>query len=420
MSTKSSYTTVPLGTLAEFRNGVNYNKDNFGRGIKVINVKDFQDHTVTDFDGLDEINPHGIVREESLLKDDDIIFVRSNGNRELIGRSLYVRGVHEAVTHSAFTIIARFTSESALPRYYAYVVRTPLIRQALSAHGGGTNISNLNQSILSDLLVPFPPLSIQRKVVDILSAYDDLIENNTRRIKILQEMAQMLHREWFVHFRFPGHEHVRLVDSPLGPVPEAWEIGSFTEFVDIFSGGTPRTSTPEYWNGDIPWFTPRDLAGQFFVTDTERKITALGLSKCNSKLYPVGTVFITARGTVGNCVINSVPMAMSQTNYALRGKGLPQEFVYLMTLNLVDVLRQSATGAVFDTIVLDTFRMQMVIRPPTDLLSRFAAVVQPIFDLLLKLQQKNSNLLCTRDLLLPGMIAGNVEATDIPSTKLKL
>ncbi|OEU42993.1 hypothetical protein BGV40_06390 [Methanosarcina sp. Ant1] len=97
---------VPLGTLAEFRNGINYSKDNFGKGVKVINVKDFQDLSLAPFKDLDEINPEGVVKEESFLHEGDIIFVRSNGNRQLIGRSLFVNNPPEKVTHSAFTIEA--------------------------------------------------------------------------------------------------------------------------------------------------------------------------------------------------------------------------------------------------------------------------------------------------------------------------
>ncbi len=119
--------TVTLGTLAEFRNGINYNKNNFGYGIKVINVKDFQDHNIASFEDLDEVNPTGVIKEKDLLKNGDIIFVRSNGNRELIGRSLFIQGIQKPVTHSAFTIKLRFTSNLVLSRFYAYLFRTSFV-----------------------------------------------------------------------------------------------------------------------------------------------------------------------------------------------------------------------------------------------------------------------------------------------------
>ena len=153
-----NWQTVPLGTLADFRNGINYTKKNFGKGIKVINVRNFQDYSYATFSDLDEVNLAKVIKQEDLLKKNDIIFVRSNGNRQLIGRSLFISDIKEQVVHSAFTIKVRFNSNKVIPRFYAYLLRTTLIRETLSAHGNGTNISNLNQQILSNIQVPLPPL----------------------------------------------------------------------------------------------------------------------------------------------------------------------------------------------------------------------------------------------------------------------
>lgn len=127
------------------------------------------------------------------------------------------------------------------PKFYAYCFRTPTIRKGLTAYGGGTNISNLNQDILGTLEVPFPPLPVQRWIAGILSAYDDLIENNLRRMKILEQMAQAIYREWFVEFRFPCHEKVKMVNSPLGKIPERWEVVHLGEVADVQWGDTSTT-----------------------------------------------------------------------------------------------------------------------------------------------------------------------------------
>ena len=124
MSQGAKWETVNLGKLADFRNGINYTKDNFGKKIKVINVRDFQDYSIATFEGLDEVDPTGIIKQEDLLKRNDIIFVRSNGNRELIGRSLFIYEIKEQVTHSAFTRKLKLKSEKVLPRYYAYLFRS--------------------------------------------------------------------------------------------------------------------------------------------------------------------------------------------------------------------------------------------------------------------------------------------------------
>src|SRR6516162_5442257 len=215
IESKAKWRAELLGEPAEFRNGVNYDKRNFGKGIKVVGVKDFQDYSKPRYSELEQINPEGIVTERNILRDGDIVFVRSNGNRALIGRSLYIEAPKERITHSAFTIRLRFTSRDVLPQFYAHLFRTRLIREQLMAFGGGTNISNLNQDILNRLEVPLPPLPLQRRIAAILSAYDDLIENNLRRIRILEEIARAIYREWFVYFRFPGHENVPRVESLL-------------------------------------------------------------------------------------------------------------------------------------------------------------------------------------------------------------
>jgi type I restriction enzyme S subunit len=221
-------------------------------------------------------------------------------------------------------------------------------------------------------------------------------------------MARALYREWFVHFRYPGHESVPRVDSPLGPIPQGWEVKPFTEIADVLSGGTPKTDIAEYWNGEIPFFTPRDTTDNFYVLDTDKHVTELGLSKCASELYTPDTVFITARGTVGKVALPSVPMAMNQSCYALRGKsGVPQRFLFLMTLQQVDYLKTNTGGATFDTIVVDTFRRMEVVKPARDIIARFATKTDAIFEQVNALQRQIQNLRQTRDLLLPRLLSGS-------------
>ncbi|MBA2677858.1 MAG: restriction endonuclease subunit S [Ktedonobacteraceae bacterium] len=260
--------------------------------------------------------------------------------------------------------------------------------------------------------VHVPPLPVQHKIADILSAYDDLIENNTRRIAILEEMARMLYQEWFVKFHFPGYEQVKLVDSTLGMIPEGWDVVKFVDVADVLSGGTPKTSNPEYWNGNIPFFSPRDAPGSLYVIETEKYITESGLKTCSSRLYPKDTIFITARGTVGKVVLNAVDMAMNQSCYALVGKeDISQFFVFLHIENYIRYLKQTANGAVFDTIIVDTFKNLQVVKPSLSVIEQFSITVSPLFEQVLNLLKKNANLRRTRDLLLPKLISGEIDVS---------
>jgi type I restriction enzyme S subunit len=278
-----------------------------------------------------------------------------------------------------------------------------------------TGLSNFNfESFLDDFTIPLPPLPIQRRIADILSAYDDLIENNQRRIAILESMARGLYREWFVHYRYPGHEDVPLVDSPLGPIPQGWEVRKFTELADVLSGGTPKTDVQSYWNGEIPFFTPRDAPDSFYALQTEKHITEIGLSKCSSELYPPETVFITARGTVGKIALPSVPMAMNQSCYALRGmNGISQHFLFLLTLQQVEYLKTNVGGATFDTIVVDTFRRMQVIVPQLEIINKFTENVLSVFEQMKILHRQNQNLRRTRDLLLPRLLSGQIAVGEV-------
>jgi type I restriction enzyme S subunit len=195
--------------------------------------------------------------------------------------------------------------------FLAYVLQSPPVQGRFKGMGFGATVDHVRVGDAESLPVPCPPLGVQRSIGSTLSAYDDLIENNRRRIQLLEQAARLLYKEWFVHLRFPGHEHVKI----KGGVPDGWEKKTAFEVMEVLSGGTPRTTIPAYWNGDIPFFTPKDAVDYAYVAVTEKTITEDGLKNCNSKLYPKDIVFITARGTVGKINLAQTDMAMNQSCY---------------------------------------------------------------------------------------------------------
>jgi type I restriction enzyme S subunit len=313
----------------------------------------------------------------------------------------------------------RVDPEKLSGRFLKYAFQSPLFQSQLSSFSAQSTRPYIGITAQKDLSIDVPELNTQHRITGILSAYDDLIENNQRRIKILEEMARRIYREWFVYFRFPGHEDCRLVESPLGEIPEGWEVISFTEIADVLSGGTPKTDVPQYWDGEIPFFTPRDAPDCFYLQDTEKHISYVGLSKCASALYPPDTVFITARGTVGKVALPAVNMAMNQSCYALCGKtGVPQRFLFLMTLQQVDYLKTNTGGATFETIVVDTFRRMEVVSPSQSILSQFTELIDPFFEQVNTLQRQTKNLRRTRDLLLPRLLSGQIDVESLPEPVL--
>ena len=264
--------------------------------------------------------------------------------------------------------------EKCVPKYIYYQLRSPFIGKWLETISIGATMPSLNTGLLSGIELFLPPLVIQEQIANVLTEYDALIQNNQKQIKLLEEAAQRLYKEWFVDLRFPGHEDVQIVDG----VPEGWRKTPFSQKVDVMSGGTPKTSNPEYYNGSIPFYSPKDSSGAFFAFNTETHISQYGLDNCNSKLYPQGTVIITARGTVGKTTILAVPMAMNQSCYALKSDYFASVYYIFFALRQeIEALKTMANGGVFDTIIVKTFDRISILDPGKAIIEKFDQAVSP-------------------------------------------
>lgn len=426
MAKMVTWSTRRLGELAEFRNGVNYNKSSFGEGMKVVGVADFQDYTIPKYAELEEINPEGVVTERNILRNGDIVFVRSNGNRELIGRSLYIENPPEQITHSAFTIRLRFTSGDIYPRFYAYLFRTPLIRKALTAYGGGTNISNLNQDILGALEVPQPPIPVQRWIGGILSAYDDFIENNQRRIRILEEMARALYREWFVHFGFPGHETVPRVASPLGRIPQGWELTTLSEqLVALESGKRPKGGVREVADG-VPSIGAENINGigrhdfsnekfvprAFFEEMTKGIVRDRDVAIYKDGAYIGKSSYFRDGFPHSECCVNEHVFLLRANGVRLTQNAL---YLWLQERDTVHAIRATNANAAQPGInQLSVGGLELVV-PDSNTVGRFDRLVEPMLAEIINLAKRNQNLRRTRDLLLPRLLSGRIipQGTDL-------
>ncbi|MEI8140428.1 MAG: restriction endonuclease subunit S [bacterium] len=283
--------------------------------------------------------------------------------------------------------------------------RFDTVKQQFQQVSQGAAQDNLSMEKLLALKIEVPPLATQLRIASILSAYDDLIENNRRRITLLEQAARHLYEEWFVRLKFPGHERTRIVNY----VPEGWRKGSAFDAMYVMSGGTPKTTNFDFWDGDIPFYTPKDSVENFYVLDTEKHLTELGLNTCNSKLYPKDTVFITARGTVGNMNLAQKPMAMNQSCYALAGReDLTQKFLFCALRAAIQHFQQHAVGAVFDAIIVDTFKLIPFVRPELRLVHAFTEAIDPMFEKIDNLSQQNQKLRVARDLWLPRLMNGEI------------
>jgi type I restriction enzyme S subunit len=287
------------------------------------------------------------------------------------------------------------------PRFVSYFLRNAL-RDYKSDKAA---VPGVDRKVLHALPAKCPDVPTQERIAEILSSYDDLISHNEQRISILEKSVRLLFEKWFVILRYPKCEGVEAVSSP----PEGWRLSTAFDAFEILSGGTPKTSISAYWGGDIPFFTPKDVVEDAWVSETERQITESGLRNCNSDIFDKGTVFITARGTVGNLNLALRPMAMSQSCYALIGKTyISQYFVYLSTLNSISRIRQQAGGAVFDAIIIDTFKRIPILIPSEEVMVAFTDAVSPYFDLIAALHLQIKALRKARDHLSPRLLDGRI------------
>jgi len=403
-----SWEKIAFGSLymVPTRNGIYKDKSSHGTGVKIVNMGEIFAY---DFIGDQEMQRIEMTPEEmqvSGLQENDLLFARRSLVESGAGKASIVANLSEPTTFESSIIRVRLNPQLCHPLFYLYWLRCLAGRAAISALVTGLNVKGIRGSELKGMVVDYPPLEIQKRIAGVLKRYDNLIENNQKQIKLLEEAAQRLYKEWFVDLRFPGHETTPIVDG----VPEGWKKYKFSEIVAIMSGGTPKTDVKEYYDGDIPFYTPKDSDASFFAFDTITHISQSGLDHCNSQYYPVGTVIITARGTVGKTTILAVPMAMNQSCYALKCDELDSPYYLFFSLNKeVAALKTMANGGVFNTIIVKTFDSIHLTVPTRGILTAFDAVVSPIMDQIKAKMQQNTILAETRDRLLPKLMNREIE-----------
>ena len=276
-------------------------------------------------------------------------------------------------------------------RFIYYYMTTPEFQSELDGRATGTTVIGLRQPELMKCVIRCPEIQEQKVIAAILSSIDAKIIANEKVNDNLQQQAAAL----FSSLYDRTNTEVR-----------------FTDLIQILGGGTPKTDENTYWNGNIAFFTPKDV-GTPYTLITEKTITEEGLSHCNSRLYPVNTVFVTARGTVGKVGMSGVPMAMNQSCYALVGKETHQLLVYFYTLKAVDRLKHKASGAVFDAITTRDFESEQIMKLSDDDAKSFLCIAEPMFQKVLNNSIENQRLSTLRDSLLPKLMSGEIDVSSV-------
>lgn len=278
----------------------------------------------------------------------------------------------------------------------------------------GATVDRIPLTNFPDFPVSVPPLPVQRRIAGILSAYDELIENSERRTQILETMARALYREWFVEFRFPGHEKIPRVASPLGDIPQGWGVKRVHQFGRVITGKTPSKANTDFYGDEVPFVKTPDMHGQMFILDTNERLSRAGAQSQANKTLPAGSICVSCIGTIG---VVSLTTEDCQTNQQINSVVLEsetsREFLLLRLQDARPTLENlGATGATMGNVNKSKFESIEILCPPDHLLDRYHRFVEPMFSETLNLSRQNDNLRRTRDLLLPRLLSGQVTLTD--------
>lgn len=290
------------------------------------------------------------------------------------------------------------------PEYLYYQLIA--LRAFFNALSYGAAIPNINTGIVKNTKIKLPPILMQQKIANILSTYDFLIENNNRRIELLEQASQQIYKEWFIRFRFPGHETTKFIKA----IPEGWEIKRLKEFGHIETGKTPPTVDTENYGGEIMFIKTPDMHGKVVVVNTEDKLTQKGYKTQPKKLLPANSICVSCIGTGGVVAINSEQAHTNQQiNSIIPLNSSYVEWLYFTCKELKPTIEMfGATGATMTNLSKGKFEKLKVICPPKSLVTSFHKITNSMINEIKVLQLKNQYIIKQRDLLLPRFMSGKI------------
>jgi len=393
-------------------------------GVMYLTCKNFKEGglDLSKVDYISELDYLKYFRENSKAltkpKADDVVFSIIG----TIGEPYLVKS-QDSFGISSSVAILRPNKTVLSPKYIYYWIKGHIFQNALYGIKGGVAQGYVSLEMIRSLPLYYPELAVQEKIAAILSAYDRLIENNTRRIEILEEMARSLYREWFVKFRFPGHEQVQMVDSELGPIPEGWRYSSLKNLPIQFIDGDRSSNYPkrsEFVDNGIIFLSTKninqdkiDLSEVNFITREKFE----GIKK--GRVQPLDIV-MTTRGSIGkialfNCEYSTALINAQMLIIRADDKVIDQIYLfYLMCSNeYQEVIKNFASGSAQPQIPIQDLKQIEILCPPIAIQRKFSEIVSSYNSLIKNLQSKNTNLRLTRDLLLPRLISGEIDVENL-------
>ncbi|MCE1226873.1 MAG: restriction endonuclease subunit S [Geobacteraceae bacterium] len=307
----------------------------------------------------------------------------------------------ECLTNQQINSIVAY--EYTDPKFLYYLLCQNI--ESVKGLGGGSATPIVSKSKFEDIVLGVPSFHDQQRIASILSTYDDLIENNRRRMALLEDAARQVYQEWFVRLRFPGYEHTRIVDG----VPEGWKKCLISDLGDVVTGKTPSTKEEDNYGGDIMFVKTPDMHGNVYVLHTETCLTEKGANCQSGKFLPPESILVSCIGTVGVVSLTSERCQFNQQiNALIPCKESLRYYCFFAFKDLKPRLDAIGGGVTMANVSKGKFESLDIMRPVSRLLRNFDDICRPVFKQIRTLSLQNQKLRTARDLLLPKLMNGEI------------
>lgn len=419
--TETGWRNAQLGDLLRIKHGFAFKGEYFSTGGEYVLLTpgNFRADGGLKLGEVDLRFYDGPVPDGFVLKPGSLVVVLTDLKQDapILGAPGFVPEGLALLHNQRLGLVEWVDGAEADARFIYYFMNSTPYREAVRASATGSTVRHTAPERIAAVKVRLPPPGTQRRIGELLASFDELIENNRRRLEILEETARALYREWFVRFRFPGHESAVLVDSPAGAVPSGWAVRPAGEVMQVVGGGTPKRADAALWSdATIRWYTPSDLtrSNSLVALPPKEGINELGLKRSSARLFPAGTVMLTSRATIGYSAISPTDACTNQgfINCMESDDFDRYQILFWMREN-VELFARSASGATFKELSKGVFKTLPVAVPDRELGAAFRARVSELVDLCSCLEAQNRNLSEGRDALLPRFVTGQIDADSL-------
>ncbi|MDY3978233.1 MAG: restriction endonuclease subunit S [Candidatus Onthomorpha sp.] len=408
----SEWKKVRLGELCDFINGGAWSDKEYApEGIPVLKVTNCKNSGFS----LSELSylPHSLEQKyiQNKLQRNDVIIATVGSHPNLVnssaGRSVIVNSFVEGFYLNQNAVCIRTKDEEILDQlFWGYYSKYYLFQNYIQMRGkGAANQMRIAISAIKNYPMPLPPINVQRHIASILSRYDSLIENYQKQIKLLEEAARRLYKEWFIDLRFPGHENTNIVDG----VPEGWERKKVGEIGTVITGKTPSTSNKENYGGSIPFITIPDMHTGIYPVSSVF-LSEKGAESQSKKYIPQGALIVSCIGTAGLvCITKERCQTNQQINSLILDDKEMLHYMYFVFLSLKEHLNNiGSNGATMTNVNKSKFEGIDIVVPSSCIIRDFSQRTTPYFENILSLQSQLRLLTEARDRLLPKLMSGEI------------